>query len=73
MNIEAIYLGVPIAFDCQRNEFTCNQSRVFGINDCIEARYRCDGQLDCDDDSDEKGCGMFCVVLKGNHQMNEKR
>ncbi|CAB3979063.1 basement membrane-specific heparan sulfate proteoglycan core, partial, partial [Paramuricea clavata] len=48
--------GEIIAFDCQSNEFTCNQSRVFGVSDCIEARYRCDGQLDCDDDSDEQGC-----------------
>ncbi len=57
-NGKTLYLGEIVAFDCQSNEFACNQSRVLFISDCIEARYRCDGQLDCDDDSDEQGCGM---------------
>merc|ERR1712062_697804 len=34
----------------EENEFTCKN------NECIPNQFRCDGQLDCADDSDEHNC-----------------
>lgn len=36
---------------CSEDEFRCNNGQ------CITGSWRCDGAGDCDDDSDEDGCG----------------
>ena len=43
---------------CSPAEFQCGDGR------CIDASYKCDGIVDCDDRSDELGCGesTFHVV-----------
>lgn len=41
--------------DCGRDFFTC-RGRGAGAGDCIPVGWRCDGQTDCQDGSDEIGC-----------------
>ena len=36
-----------------KNEFTCKNG------ECIDNRYRCDGEVDCEDDSDEHNCRTY--------------
>ena len=40
----------------EENEFTCKN------NECIPNQFRCDGQLDCADDSDEHNCRKFEII-----------
>ncbi len=41
---------VVSAIDCNVGEFACDN----GV--CINSSWRCDGNADCDDHSDEIGC-----------------
>ena len=48
------YTGIdgtgPILPKCKSNEFMCDNS------ECVDGRYKCDGQIDCFDESDEATC-----------------
>ena len=39
---------------CRAYEYQCLQG-----DQCIPASYQCDGEIDCQDRSDEIGCGTF--------------
>ena len=46
---------------CDSSQFNCESG------DCVPGDYRCDGYFDCEDYSDEIGCGMFnmmCDIIK---------
>ena len=40
------------AYTCKPGQFMCRESKI-----CINERWVCDGNNDCDDNSDEKDCG----------------
>jgi len=42
---------------CAANEFQCSAG-----DQCVPMSYHCDGEVDCDDQSDEDGCGKLCDV-----------
>lgn len=46
------------AYTCSTNEFTC-------VSDghCIDVNYKCDGAMDCIDNSDELDCRKFLIIL----------
>ena len=45
-----LILGKPT---CQPEEFQCNKTDKL---QCISMNWRCDGDSDCDDESDEENC-----------------
>ena len=46
--------------DCPNGNFTCNDG------ECINSRWRCDGEHDCGDNSDEDNCGGMVKEPKEN-------
>jgi len=40
--------------NCSESEFRC------GTGKCIKHNYRCDGEIHCDDNSDEINCNITC-------------
>lgn len=42
---------------CEADSFRCDSGK------CIPNRWRCDGDNDCDDLSDERGCGECPLVF----------
>ena len=47
------FLLFPDFPECKLGEFRC-QNDV-----CIDENKHCDGKIDCDDESDEIGCGNY--------------
>ena len=45
-----------VAPTCGADHFTCLTSKKPDSKDCVPAPWRCDGQRDCADGSDEVGC-----------------
>ena len=43
----------PITPKCKSNEFMCEDG------ECVDGRYKCDGQIDCFDESDEANCREY--------------
>ena len=43
----------PILPKCKSNEFMCDDG------ECVDGRYKCDGQIDCFDESDEATCREY--------------
>ena len=41
---------------CMIDQYQCDSGR------CISREWRCDGDYDCSDQSDERGCGKYCLV-----------
>lgn len=44
-------------FQCQPNEFQCDNKK------CVLKVWRCDGDNDCGDSSDEKSCSKYFKIL----------
>ena len=43
---------------CDADEFLCEAG-----DQCVPVAYHCDGEVDCRDESDERGCSKLCVVI----------
>lgn len=67
--LEDCYTGLSLLFlcfifsaashqPCRSGEFMCNS----GL--CINAGWRCDGDFDCDDQSDERNCSECCELVE---------
>ena len=44
---------------CQEGEFRCEKDGT-----CINLDWRCDGDSDCSDDSDELQCGEYAIIQR---------
>ena len=44
-------------FKCRVTEFLCNNGQ------CIHQDWRCDGDFDCEDFSDESNCRMYYLII----------
>ena len=52
---------------CQADEYQC-----LAGNQCIPSSYQCDGEIDCQDRSDEIGCGTYIPPPDSNQQNGKK-
>ncbi|GFT68034.1 hypothetical protein NPIL_358801, partial [Nephila pilipes] len=43
-------IGCPTPVNCKKDQFTCTEG------ECISSLWRCDGESDCADGSDEANC-----------------
>lgn len=42
---------------CDSKEYQCTSG-----DQCVPASYQCDGEIDCQDRSDEIGCGEYLLI-----------
>ena len=49
---DVIATTIAAEISCGTNEFACTSKP----SDCMDIRWKCDGDPDCDDGSDEEGC-----------------
>lgn len=47
---------------CRRGEFRCTSGM------CINGAWKCDGDADCEDSSDEQDCGMAVIHCSLNYK-----
>lgn len=50
---------------CSKDEFRCRTGR------CIRASWKCDGDKDCEDNSDEEGCSRRSECTSGNFRCRD--
>lgn len=48
--LNIVFFFASIDETCRTDEFTCSNGR------CIQSRWKCDGDDDCGDNSDERNC-----------------
>jgi hypothetical protein len=54
------HIESPVSsFNCGPGQFECVHNQT-----CIVSRWRCDGEYDCGDKSDEEGCSKLTNILK---------
>ena len=50
--------------NCSAGYFSCNDGN------CVELLWKCDGDDDCDDGSDERNCSKYCIKSKYEFECN---
>ena len=51
-----LLLFIPTAITCRSSQFKCADGTR-----CIPTRWQCDGNMECDDGSDELDCSRFLI------------
>ena len=61
-----VYVVVAIAACLEDTQFDCGDTN--STRRCIKAQWRCDGDTDCPNNADERGCGkLFNDTIRRTH------